>query len=78
MESYEQILKENILSNNEVETLISLAFDIVDFVLVRLTGNYIKREYVNSNDLKKTLMFVRYGKEYYENVKIPNLLNDIT
>lgn len=77
LENYEQILRENSLGNHEIETLIALAFDIADFVLVRLTGNYIKREYINSDDLEKTLRFVRYGKEYYENIKIPNLLKNI-
>lgn len=78
LDNYEQILKENSLGGNEIETLITLAFDISDFALVRLTGNYIKREYINDDDLEKTLKFVRYGKEYYENVIIPNLLKDIT
>ena len=78
LENYEQILKENSLGSAEIETLITLAFDISDFVLVRLTGNYIKREYINSGDLEKSLRFVRYGKEYYEKIKIPHLLEDIT
>jgi hypothetical protein len=78
LENYEQILKENSLGSAEIETLITLAFDISDFVLVRLTGNYIKREYINSGDLEKSLRFVRYGKDYYEKIKIPHLLEDIT
>ena len=76
LKNYEQILANNSLGKNEIETLIKLAFDIADFVLVKLTGEYIHREYTNSDDLERTLRLVRCGKEYYENVKIPNLLKD--
>lgn len=76
LKNYGQILANNSLGENEIETLIKLAFDIADFVLVKLTGEYIHREYTNSDDLERTLRLVRCGKEYYENVKIPNLLKD--
>ena len=67
-------MKENGFSLDDVENLLGLAFDICDFVLVRLTGEGRHRKAINIDDFEKTLKYVQMGREHW-NKEIEKLIN---
>lgn len=70
----EKWMKENGFSLDDVEKLLILAFDICDFVLVRLTGVGRCKKAINIDDFEKTLRYVQIGRKQWKQ-EIENLLN---
>ena len=74
LDGQEKWMKENGFSLDDVENLLGLAFDICDFVLVRLTGEGRHRKAINIDDFEKTLKYVQMGREHW-NKEIEKLIN---
>lgn len=74
LDGQEKWMKENGFSLDDVENLLALAFDICDFVLVRLTGEGRYRKAINIDDFEKTLRYVQMGREYW-NQEVKKFLN---
>ena len=61
-----QVNNINGLSLDDLEDLVLLAFDVSDFVIIRLTGAYRTRKAINIDDLENTLKFVKMGRGYWK------------
>lgn len=65
---YDSLIKQNLVTFDEMSQLTDLALDYTITVIELLTGERKAREYYNLDDLSNTLELVRLGREYRKSV----------